>query len=175
MKKMFADVLEATLQAEMDQHLGYDKAERRDFEESKNYRNGTVSRTMKTQLGEVEVNVPRDRNGEFDPKIIGKYQRNADGIEERILSLYATGMTTRDIRDQIKGLYDIEISEGLVSKISEKILPDITEWQNRPLESSYPFIFMDAIHYKIRENHQIVTKAAYVVLGVNTDGFKDVL
>ncbi len=93
-------------------------------EGKKNYRNGTVKRTMKTQLGEVDVNVPRDRNGEFEPQIIGKYQRNADGIEERILSLYATGMSTRDIKDQIKGLYDVEISEGLVSKISERILPE---------------------------------------------------
>ena len=175
MKGMFADVLEQTLQAEMDEHLGYDKAERREAKENKNYRNGTVTRTMKTQLGEVEIEVPRDRNAEFDPKIIGKYQRNADGIEERILSLYATGMTTRDIRDQIKGLYDIEISEGLVSKISEKILPEINEWQNRPLESYYPFVFMDAIHYKIRENHQIVTKAAYVILGIDSNGFKDIL
>lgn len=175
MKGMFADVLEQALQAEMDQHLGYDKAERRESNENKNYRNGTVTRTMKTQLGEVEIDVPRDRNAEFDPKIIGKYQRNADGIEERILSLYATGMTTRDIRDQIKGLYDIEISEGLVSKISEKILPEINEWQNRPLEAYYPFVFMDAIHYKIRENHQIVTKAAYVILGIDSNGAKDIL
>ena len=130
---------------------------------------------MKTQLGEVDVNVPCDRNGEFEPQIIGKYQRNADGIEERILSLYATGMSTRDIKNQIKGLYDVEISEGLVSKISERILPEVTEWQNRPLEAFYPFIFMDAIHYKIREDHQLVTKAAYVVLGINNEGMKEVL
>ena len=118
MKNMFADILEQTLQAEMDQHLGYEHAERRNDDAKKNYRNGSVKRTMKTQLGEVEVNVPRDRNGEFEPKIISKYQRNADGIEERILSLYAAGMSTRDIKEQIKGLYDVEISEGLVSKIS---------------------------------------------------------
>ena len=121
------------------------------------------------------MNVPRDRNGEFEPQIIGKYQRNADGIEKCILSLYATGMSTRDIRDQIKGLYDVEISEGLVSKISERILPEVTEWQNRPLEAFYPFIFMDAIHYKIREDHQVVTKVAYVVLGINNEGMKEVL
>ena len=175
MKDMFADVLEQTLQAEMDNHLGYAHAERTTAEDKKNYRNGSVKRTMKTQLGEVEVNVPRDRNGEFEPQIIGKYQRNADGIEERILSLYAAGMSTRDIRDQIKGLYNVEISEGLVSKISERILPEVTEWQNRPLEESYPFVFMDAIHYKIRENHQVVTKAAYVVLGINNEGMKEVL
>ena len=175
MKNMFADVLEQTLQAEMDMHLGYDKAQRREEDGKKNYRNGTVSRTMKTQLGEVEIDVPRDRNGDFEPKIIQKYQRNAEGIEERILSLYAAGMSTRDIKDQIKGLYDIEISEGLVSKISERILPEVTEWQNRALEESYPFIFLDAIHYKIKEDHQVVTKAAYVVLGINEDGQKDVL
>lgn len=175
MKGMFADVLEQTLQAEMDIQLGYDHAQRRTTDGKKNYRNGTVKRTMKTQLGEVDIDVPRDRNGEFEPQIIGKYQRNADGIEERILSLYATGMSTRDIKDQIKGLYDVEISEGLVSKISERILPEVSEWQNRPLEASYPFIFMDAIHYKVRENHQVITKAAYVVLGINEDGCKDVL
>lgn len=89
--------------------------------------------------------------------------------------MYATGMSTRDIRDQIKGLYDVEISEGLVSKISERILPEVTEWQNRPLEAFYPFIFMDAIHYKVREDHQVVTKAAYVVLGINNEGMKEVL
>ena len=130
---------------------------------------------MKTQLGEVEVNVPRDRNGEFEPKIISKYQRNADGIEERILSLYAAGMSTRDIKEQIKGLYDVEISEGLVSKISERILPEVKQWQDRPLEACYPFVFMDAIHYKIREDHHVVTKAAYVILGINEDGIKEVL
>lgn len=95
---------------------------------------------MKTKLGEIEVNVLRGRNGKFEPQIISKYQRNADGIEERILSLYTTGMSTRDIRDQIKGLYDIEISEGLVSKISERILPEVTEWQNRHLQAIYTFI-----------------------------------
>lgn len=154
----------------MDQHLGYEHAERRNDDAKKNYRNGSVKKTMKTQLGEVEVNVPRDRNGEFEPKIISKYQRNADGIEERILSLYAAGMSTRDIKEQIKGLYDVEISEGLVSKISERILPEVKQWQDRPLEACYPFVFMDAIHYKIREDHQVVTKAAYVILGINEDG-----
>jgi len=130
---------------------------------------------VRTQLGEVEVNVPRDRNGEYTPQIIGKYNRNADGMEEKILSLYAAGMSQRDIAEQIKKLYDVEISAELVSKISDKIIPQLNEWQNRPLESVYPFVFMDAIHYKIRENHQIVTKAAYVVLGVTLEGYKEIL
>ncbi len=114
-------------------------------------------------------------NGEYEPKIIDKYQLNADGLEDKILSLYAHGMSARDIREQIKDLYNIDISSERVSKISEKILPEVNEWHNRPLEEYYPFIFMDAIRYKLRENHQIITKAAYVVLGVNAEGCKDIL
>lgn len=175
-KSMFADVLNEVLQCEMDEQLGYDKHERTESDDTKkNYRNGSTKRKMKTQLGEVEISVPRDRNGEYEPKIISKYQRNTDGLEDKILSLYAHGMSTRDIQEQIKDLYDIDISSELVSKISEKIIPEVNEWQNRPLEEYYPFIFMDAIHYKIRENHQIISKAAYVVLGVNADGYKDIL
>lgn len=176
MKEMFADVLQETLHAEMDDHLGFDKSERRnDSSEKKNYRNGSTKRTLKTQLGEVQINVPRDRNGEFESGIIGKYQRNADGLEERILSLYATGMSLNDIKDQIKQLYDVDISSELVSKITDKIMPIVTDWQNRPLDSYYPFVFMDAIHYKVREDHHIVTKASYVVLAINEEGMKEVL
>ena len=174
-KSMFAEVLNEVLQCEIDEKLGYDKHERTESNEDKNYRNGSTKRKIKTQLGEVEISVPRDRNGEYEPQIIEKYQRNADGLEEKILSLYSHGMSTRDIQEQIKDLYDIEISSELVSKISEKVIPQLIEWQNRPLNEYYPFIFMDAIHYKIRENHQIISKAAYVVLGINSDGFKEIL
>lgn len=175
-KDMFADVLQETLNAEMDNHLGFDKSERREeSSDKKNYRNGTTSRTLKTQLGEVQIDVPRDRNGEFESGVISKYQRNADGLEDRILSLYATGMSVTDIKDQIKQLYDVDISPELVSKITDKIMPIVKDWQNRPLESYYPFVFMDAIHYKVREDHHIVTKASYVVLAINEDGMKDVL
>lgn len=178
-KEMFRDVLQEVMEAELETELGYEKHERvsENGEEtvSKNYRNGYSKKTVRTQLGEVEVNVPRDRNGEYTPQIIGKYNRNADGMEEKILSLYAAGMSQRDIAEQIKKLYDVEISAELVSKISDKIIPQLNEWQNRPLESVYPFVFMDAIHYKIRENHQIVTKAAYVVLGVTLEGYKEIL
>lgn len=178
-KDMFKDVLQEVMEAELDNELGYDKQVRRSDPESeemsKNYRNGYSQKTIKTQLGKVKVNVPRDRNGEYEPQIIGKYSRNADGMEEKIISLYAAGMSTRDISEQIKSLYDIEISSELVSKITEKIMPQIAEWQSRGLESIYPFVFMDAIHYKIRENHQIVSKAAYVVLGINMDGYKEIL
>jgi len=174
-KNMFAEVLEETLQCEIDEKLGYDKHERLETSENKNYRNGSTKRKLKTQLGEVEINVPRDRNGEYEPQIIGKYQRSIEGMEEKILSLYAHGMSTRDIQEQIKELYNIEISSELVSKISEKIMPAVREWQSRPLEEYYPFVFMDAIHYKVRDNHQIITKAAYVILGINAEGLKEIL
>ena len=178
-KAMFSDVLGEVMEAELDTALGYDKQERRgeSAEESKprNYRNGHTSKTVKTQLGEVNVSVPRDRNGEFEPKIIGKYSRNADGMEEKILALYAAGMSQKDIAEQIKSLYGVEISPELVSKISERIIPQIVEWQAKPLDETYPFVFMDAVHYKVREDGHIITKAAYVVLGINMEGYKEIL
>ena len=179
MKELFSDVLQQVMEAELEEKLGYEKSERlsKNDENScrKNYRNGYSKKAVKTQLGEVEVKIPRDRNGEYEPQIIGKYSRNADGMEEKILGLYSCGMSQRDIAEQIKNLYDVEISDGLVSKIVEKVTPEINAWQNRPLESVYPFVFMDAIHYKVKENHQYITKAAYVVLGIQLDGRKDIL
>ena len=179
MKELFSDVLQQVMEAELEEKLGYEKSERivTDDENGcrKNYRNGYSKKTVKTQLGEVDVKIPRDRNGEYEPQIIGKYNRNADGMEEKILGLYACGMSQRDIAEQIKNLYDVDISDGLVSKIVEKISPEVNAWQNRPLESVYPFVFMDAIHYKVKENHQYITKAAYVVLGIRLDGHKDIL
>ena len=179
MKELFRDAIQQVMESELDVELGYEKSERMSDSEndnlSKNYRNGYSKKTVKTQLGEIEVKVPRDRNGEYEPKIIGKYNRNADGMEEKILSLYACGMSQRDIAEQIKNLYDVEISPELVSKISEKIMPEVNDWQNRPLEEVYPFVFMDAIHYKVKEDHRYITKAAYVVLGINMEGGKDIL
>lgn len=179
MKELFRDALQQVMESELDVELGYEKSERvSDYDGSnlsKNYRNGYSKKTVKTQLGEVEVKVPRDRNGEYEPKIIGKYNRNADGMEDKILSLYACGMSQRDIAEQIKNLYDVEISPELVSKISDKIMPEVNDWQNRPLEQVNPFVFMDAIHYKVKENHQYTTKAAYVVLGITMEGHKDIL
>lgn len=179
MKELFRDAIQQVMESELDVELGYEKSERMSDSEndnlSKNYRNGYSKKTVKTQLGEIEVKVPRDRNGEYEPKIISKYNRNADGMEEKILSLYACGMSQRDIAEQIKNLYDVEISPELVSKISEKIMPEVNDWQNRPLEEVYPFVFMDAIHYKVKEDHRYITKAAYVVLGINMEGSKDIL
>lgn len=179
MKDLFRDALQQVMEGELETTLGYEKSERMSESVasnlSKNYRNGYSKKSVKTQLGEVDVKIPRDRNGEYEPKIIAKYDRNAAGMEEKILGLYACGMSQRDIAEQIKSLYDVEISPELVSKISDKIMPEVTAWQNRPLETVYPFVFMDAIHYKVKENHQYITKAAYVVLGIRMDGRKDIL
>ncbi len=177
MKEMFRDVIQAAMEVELDEEPGRERCQRSTLPEGtpRNYRNGYSRKTVKTRLGEVDIKVPRDRNGSFEPKIIGKYDRNADGMEEKILSLYACGMSQRDIAEQIKELYDVEISPELVTKISERIMPEVTAWQNRPLEKVYPFIFMDAIHYKVKEDHRYVTKVAYVVPGITMDGKKDIL
>jgi putative transposase len=174
MKSMFRDVLQETLEAEMDSQLGYDKYDISEKQTS-NSRNGYSKKTLKSELGAIDLNIPRDRNGEFEPKILPKYQRNINGIEDKITALYATGMTTRDISEQIKNLYDVDISAEMVSNITNRILPLVTEWQNRPLEKTYSFVFMDAIHFKVRDDKHIAIKAAYVVLGVNMDGEKEVL
>ncbi|MCB2357392.1 IS256 family transposase [Clostridium estertheticum] len=174
MKGMFRDVLQEALEAEMDSELGYDKYDISE-KQTLNSRNGYSKKTVKSELGSVELNIPRDRNGEFEPKILPKYQRNITGIEDKVMALYAAGMTTRDISEQVKNLYDVEISADMVSNITNRIMPVVTEWQNRPLDKTYSFIFMDALHYKVRDDKHIIIKAAYVVLGVNMDGEKEVL
>ncbi len=149
MKEMFRDVLQQVMESELDTELGYAKSQRMSapsvVNKPRNYRNGYSKKTLKTQLGAADVRVPWDRNGEYEPQIIGKYSRNADGMEEKILALYSCGMSQRDIAEQNKSLYDVDISPELVTKITEKIMPEVTAWQNRPLEAVYPFVFMDAI------------------------------
>lgn len=174
LKEMFKDVLQEALEVELEEKLGYDKYQVSE-KNTTNCRNGYSKKTVKSELGPVEINIPRDRSGEFEPQIIAKHQRNINGIEDKVLSLYTAGLSTRDIHDQIKELYDVEISAEMVSKITDRVLPMVSEWQNRPLESLYSFIFLDAIHYKVRDEKQIVNKAAYVAIGVNMDGEKDVL
>ena len=147
LKEMFRDVIQQVMEVEMDEELGRERCQRAESE-APNYRNGYSQKKVKTQLGEIDIKIPRDRKGNYEPKIISKYDRNAEGMEDKILSLYACGMSQRDIAEQIKSLYDVDISPELVSKISEKIMPEVNAWQNRPLESIYPFIFMDAITTK---------------------------
>ena len=174
LRDSFKDMMQEMLEAEMDVSMGYPKNEKGELIVD-NKRNGYSPKTVKSQYGELELDIPRDRNGEFEPKIVPKYQRDISGIEEKVISLYARGMSTRDIHDQLQDIYGIELSAEMVSKITDRILPDIKEWQSRPLNPMYPFCFMDAIHYKIKEDGRIVNRAAYVVLGVTLDGEKDIL
>ena len=173
-KENFKAMLQELLEAEMEASIGYEKNEKQDAD-TDNKRNGYSTKTVKSQYGEFPLDVPRDRQGEFEPKVIKKYQRDISGIEEQVIALYARGMSTRDIHDQLQDLYGIELSAEMVSKITDKILPQIREWQSRPLEPLYPFIFMDAIHYKIRDEGRIINRAAYIILGVTLEGTKDIL
>lgn len=170
----FRDMLQELLEAEVEASIGYPKNEKDDALTS-NKRNGYSPKTVKSQYGEIPLEIPRDRKGEFEPQIVQKHQRDISGIEEKIISLYARGMSTRDIHDQIHDLYGIQISADMVSKITDKILPNVKEWQTRPLEPVYTFCFLDAVHYSCRDEGRIVKKAAYVALGVKPDGTKDIL
>lgn len=174
LKDLFKDTIQEMLEAELDESLGYAKNDTQN-KNTDNERNGYSQKTVKSQFGELELDIPRDRKAEFEPKIVPKYKKDISGLEEKIISLYSRGMTTRDIHDQLKDLYGIEVSAEMVSKITDRLIPEIKEWQSRPLERIYPFVFMDAIHYKIRDDGHILNHAAYVVLGIDLDGSKDIL
>ena len=174
-KEMVGSVLENGLDAELDEELGYGKYDYKN-REGDNYRNGHSKKTMKSSFGEVEIAVPRDRNSEFAPVIVKKQQTTLSGdIEEKIISMYAKGMTQSDIEAHIQEIYGLEVSESTVSRITDKILPIAKEWQRRPLESIYAVVFMDAIHYHVRKEGSIVKKAVYIAIGVDLNGSKDVL
>jgi Transposase and inactivated derivatives len=174
-KETIAEFMENGLDAELDGELGYNRYDYKN-KDTDNSRNGHSSKTLRTSFGDVEVSVPRDRKGEFEPQILKKNQTSiSQDIEEKILSMYAKGMTTGDIETHIRDIYGIEVSDSTVSRITDKILPIAKEWQQRPLESVYAVIFLDAIHYHVRSEGQIVKKAVYIAIGINLDGKKDVL
>ena len=174
-KETIAEFMENGLEAELDDELGYGRYDYRN-KDTDNSRNGHSSKTLRTSYGDVEVAVPRDRKGEFEPQILKKNQTSvSQDIEEKILSMYAKGMTTGDIEAHIQNIYGIEVSDTTISRITDKILPIAKEWQQRPLEAVYAVVFLDAIHYHVRSEGQIVKKAVYIALGVNLDGKKDVL
>ncbi len=158
----------------MDFHLGYEKHSAEGIN-SGNSRNGYSKKTLKTRSGKAEIEVPRDRNGEFEPQVVRKYQTTVSDLEDRIVAMYAKGLSTRDIEDQMRDIYWIEVSPALVSKVTDKILPQIIEWQSRPLEPVYPIVYLDAIHFKVKKENRIVTKAAYTVLGISATGHKEIL
>lgn len=156
----------------MDDHLGYETSERSD---SDDYRNGHKTKTINTTYGSMEIQVPQDRKSTFEPQVVKKRQKNISEIDQKIISMYAKGMTTRQISDTLMDIYGFEASEGFISDVTDKILPQIEEWQNRPLDEVYPVIFIDAIHYSVRESGIIRKMAAYVILGLTCEGRKDVL
>lgn len=174
-KETIAEFIENGLDAELDDELGYSRYDYKN-KDTDNSRNGHSSKTLRTSFGDVEVSVPRDRKGQFDPQILKKNQTSiSQDVEEKILSMYAKGMTTSDVETHIRDIYGIEVSDTTISRITDKILPVAKEWQQRPLESIYTVVFMDAIHYHVRSEGQIVKKAVYIAIGINLDGKKDVL
>lgn len=172
-KDFFAPAFQQLLDAEMEAKIGYSKNERID---NNNYRNGYYpERTVATEMGDIPVKVPRDRNGEIESDLVPKYSRTANGFDEKVISMYALGMSDKDIQEQIREIFGCNLSPDMISDITDKIIPEIQEWQKRRLESVYPIVFIDATHFHVRDNGQIVKKAAYVVLGIDKDGMKKVL
>jgi len=174
LKRLFAGTIEQMLESEMDDHLGYEKHSAKG-NNSGNSRNGYNQKTIISDYGESEISIPRDRNGEFEPKVLEKHQTRTDEIERKILAMYAKGMSQRDIEDNLREIYGAEIPQTLISKITDKILPEVNEWQNRPLESVYPIIYFDGIVFKSRKDNQIINKCVYSVLGIDMDGQKEIL
>lgn len=172
LKDLLSGTLKEMLEAEMDGHLGYDRYERSD---EPNYRNGTKPKRVRSKYGEFEVDMPQDRRSSFEPQILPKRKKDISAIDDKIISMYAKGMTVRQISETIEDIYGFEVSEGMVSDITDKLLPKIEEWQNRPLSAVYPVVFIDAVHFSVRDDGVIRKLAAYVVLGINEDGKKEVL
>jgi putative transposase len=173
-KALFAVTVETVLQAEMDEHLGYEK-HNAIGNNSGNSRNGFNRKTISTHHGETEIEIPRDRNGTFEPKVVTKYQTKGKSIENQIIAMYAKGMSNADIASTMQDIYGISASKDMITSVTDKVLPLVNEWQNRPLESMYSVVFFDGIVFKVRKDGKIINRCVYTVLGVNMDGKKDIL
>jgi len=174
LKQLTKAILERTLSAELTHHLGYEK-HAPEGKNKGNSRNGTSGKTLKSDLGDLPIEVPRDRNSEFEPQIIKKGQRRFNGFDDKILSMYARGMTTRDIQAHLLDIYKVEVSAELISAVTAEVIEEVKEWQNRPLEEIYPIVYFDAIRVKVRDEGHVINKAAYLAIGVRLDGTKDIL
>lgn len=172
LKDLLGGTIKEMMEAEMDNHLGYSKSERSDNDD---YRNGYKSKRVNSSYGAMEIDVPQDRKSTFEPQVVKKRQKDISDIDQKIISTYAKGMTTRQISETIEDIYGFETSEGFISDVTDKIMPQIEDWQNRPLDEIYPILYIDAIHYSVRDNGVIRKLAAYVILGLTVDGRKDVL
>ena len=173
-KQITKRLVEKMLQAEMDEHLGYERNERSE-EPRENPRNGTTKKTVRTGDGEVEIEVPRDRKGTFDPQIVKKGQRRLSGFDDHVLSLYSRGMSTRDIRSHLSELYGTDVSPELISKVTDAVSQDVQEWRKRPLAAIWPIVYMDALVLRVREGGSVRRKSAYLAIGVGVEGRKEVL
>lgn len=167
-------LVERCLEAEMDDHLGYEKNERTG-RGGENRRNGYTKKTVITDQGDVTLGVPRDRNGDFEPQIVQKRQTRLEGFDDKVLALYARGMTVRDIQSQLKDIYGTEVSPALISNVTDAVMDEARAWQTRPLENVYPIVFFDALVVKVRENQRVINKSVYLALAVNTSGQKELL
>ena len=172
LKDLLGGTIKEMMEAEMDNHLGYSKSERSDNDD---YRNGYKSKRVNSSYGAMEIDVPQDRKSTFEPQVVKKRQKDISDIDQKIISMYAKGMTTRQISETIEDIYGFGTSEGFISDVTDKIMPQIEDWQNRPLDEIYPILYIDAIHYSVRDNRVIRKLAAYVILGLTVDGRKDVL
>ena len=173
-KQLTKSILERALESELTHELGYEKHSPAG-RNGGNSRNGRSSKTLKTDYGELDISVPRDRNSEFEPRIVKKGQRRFTGFDDKILSMYARGMTTRDIQGHLEEIYGVEVSPELISTVTDGIISEVKEWQNRPIDELYPIVFFDAIRMKIRDEGQVINKAAYLAIGIDMNGIKDVL
>ena len=172
LKDLLGGTIKEMMETEMDEHLGYQKSQRSDSED---YRNGYKRKRVNSRYGTVDIQVPQDRNSTFEPQVVRKRQKDISSIDQKIISMYAKGMTTRQISETLEDIYGFEASEGFISDVTDKILPQIEDWQKRPLSEVYPVLYIDAIHYSVRDNGVIRKLAAYVILGINVDGQKEVL
>lgn len=172
LKDLLGGTIKEMMEAEMDDHLGYGRSERSD---SDDYRNGYKTKRVNSSYGSMEIEVPQDRKSTFEPQVVKKRQKDISDIDQKIISMYAKGMTTRQISETIEDIYGFETSEGFISDVTDKILPQIEDWQNRPLDEVYPILYIDAIHYSVRDEGVIKKLAAYVILGITVEGRKDVL
>lgn len=174
LRDMMKETLQTMLENELTEQLGYDKYEYSDDEKT-NYRNGYSKKTVHSTNGDIDLNIPRDRNGEFEPIIVEKGSKDISNIEEKIIRMYARGISNREIYNQMQELYGVKISPDMVTAITDKIIPTIKEWQKRPLDEVYPVVFVDATYFYVRNEGVVGKKAVYVILGINSDGYKDVL
>ena len=176
-QRLIKDVLENILEVEMGEHLGRDKYDRQTDidQDDRNYRNGYSKKTLRSSFGDVDLDVPRDRKAEFEPQIIKKYETVCNELDKKIISLYAKGMSTRDMQAEVEDLYGITLSPSMISKITDKVIATATEWQNRMLDEIYPIVYLDAMYFKVRSNGKIVNKAVYICLGYTLEGYKDIL